>query len=130
VGYQDGKVLEDMGVPDCSQEGCVEVSRKRGHGRSRLILVISDDDKLALCITEQRSGFQGAIRVYEMSHEGDCTNRKQAVWKPIAVADFPRRTGRAYQRVLTYRIQGDRCCLCSSRSRDHYWSRKRKGCIV
>ncbi|GHJ83613.1 hypothetical protein NliqN6_0015 [Naganishia liquefaciens] len=32
----------------------------------------SDDDKLALCITEQRSGYQGAIRVYEMSHEGDC----------------------------------------------------------
>lgn len=36
----------------------------------------SDDDKLALCITEQRSGYQGAIRVYEMSHEGDCKNRE------------------------------------------------------
>ncbi|KAI5450918.1 translation initiation factor eIF3 subunit [Naganishia albida] len=35
----------------------------------------SDDDKLALCITEQRSGYQGAIRVYEMSHEGDCKNQ-------------------------------------------------------
>jgi hypothetical protein len=79
VGYQDGKVLEDMGVPDRGQEGCVEVSEQRGYRRSRLIFVISDDDKLALCITEQRSGFQGAIRVYEMSHEGDCTNRKQAV---------------------------------------------------
>jgi hypothetical protein len=49
-----------------------------GYGRSGLIFVISDDDKLALCITEQRSGFQGAIRVYEMSHEGDCKNREQA----------------------------------------------------
>lgn len=35
----------------------------------------SDDDNLALCITEQRSGYQGAIRVYEISHEGDCKNQ-------------------------------------------------------
>lgn len=27
VGYQDGTVLEDMGVPDGCQEGCMEVSR-------------------------------------------------------------------------------------------------------
>ncbi|KAJ9094934.1 hypothetical protein QFC21_005726 [Naganishia friedmannii] len=35
----------------------------------------SDNDNLALCITEQRSGHQGAIRVYEISHDGDCKNQ-------------------------------------------------------
>lgn len=58
---------------------------------TRLTLAISDDDKLALCITEQRSGYQGAIRVYEMSHEGDCTDRESSV---------PRINARSLRRFL------------------------------
>lgn len=30
VGYQDGSVLEDLGIPDCGQAGCVEVSQVQG----------------------------------------------------------------------------------------------------
>lgn len=35
----------------------------------------SDDDKRILCLTEQRSGHQGAIRVFGINREGDCSNR-------------------------------------------------------
>jgi hypothetical protein len=78
VGYQDGTVLEDVGVPDGRQEGCMEV-RRSFRGTELCSSLCSDDDKLALCITEQRSGYQGAIRVYEMSHDGDCKNRESDV---------------------------------------------------
>jgi len=35
----------------------------------------SDDDKQILCITEQRSGFQGAIRVYGINRDGDLSQQ-------------------------------------------------------
>ena len=131
VGHQDGTVLEDLGVPDCGQAGCMEV--RKTPPRScvpTLTLIDSDDDKLALCITEQRSGYQGAIRVYEMSHEGDCKTRKSGVDKLTPFAETLRRTGRTDQPVLADRIQGDCRGVRSSRSRDYHWTRKRKGCIV
>lgn len=35
----------------------------------------SDDDKQVVCITEQRMGYQSAIRVFDINREGDGTNR-------------------------------------------------------
>lgn len=35
----------------------------------------SDDDKKILCLTEQRSGHSGAIRVFGINREGDCSNQ-------------------------------------------------------
>lgn len=38
-------------------------------------VAFSDDDEKVVCITEQRMGHQGAIRVFKINHEGDGTNR-------------------------------------------------------
>lgn len=45
----------------------------------------SDDDKKIMCITEQRGGHQGAIRVFGINREGDCTDRtcQQRVWSCV-----------------------------------------------
>ena len=38
----------------------------------------SEDDDQIVCITEQRMGYQGAIRVFEINREGDGTDRTSA----------------------------------------------------
>lgn len=38
-------------------------------------VAFSDDDEKVVCITEQRMGHQGAIRVFKINREGDGTNR-------------------------------------------------------
>lgn len=35
----------------------------------------SDDDKQVVCITEQRMGHQGAIRIFDINGDGDGTER-------------------------------------------------------
>ena len=38
-------------------------------------VAFSDDDERVVCITEQRMGFQGAIRVFKLNRDGDGTAR-------------------------------------------------------
>jgi translation initiation factor 3 subunit I len=38
-------------------------------------VAFSEDDDQVVCVTEQRMGHQGAIRVFNISREGDGTNR-------------------------------------------------------
>ena len=38
-------------------------------------VAFSEDDEQVVCITEQRMGFQGAIRVFDINREGDGTQR-------------------------------------------------------
>jgi translation initiation factor 3 subunit I len=35
----------------------------------------SDDDKQVVCVTEQRMGHQGAIRIFNIDHDSDGTQR-------------------------------------------------------
>lgn len=38
-------------------------------------VAFSEDDSQVVCITEQRMGHQGAIRVFDINREGDGTDR-------------------------------------------------------
>ena len=38
-------------------------------------VAFNDDDERVVCITEQRMGFQGAIRVFRLNRDGDGTDR-------------------------------------------------------
>lgn len=42
-------------------------------------VAFSDDDQRVVCITEQRMGYQGAIRVFKINRDGDGTTRKPSV---------------------------------------------------
>jgi translation initiation factor 3 subunit I len=39
-------------------------------------VAFSDDDEQVVCITEQRMGYQGAIRVFNINREGDGKKRE------------------------------------------------------
>lgn len=39
-------------------------------------VAFSEDDEQLVCITEQRMGFQGAIRVFNINREGDGKDRE------------------------------------------------------
>ena len=39
-------------------------------------VAFSDDDEQVVCITEQRMGYQGAIRVFNINREGEGKNRE------------------------------------------------------
>ena len=43
-------------------------------------VAFNEDDDQVVCITEQRMGYQGAIRVFDINREGDGTNRES--WYP------------------------------------------------
>jgi len=38
-------------------------------------VAFSEDDEQVVCITEQRMGYQSAIRVFDIARDGDGTNR-------------------------------------------------------
>jgi translation initiation factor 3 subunit I len=40
-------------------------------------VAFSDDDQQVVCITEQRMGHQGAIRIFNINRDGDGTQRAQ-----------------------------------------------------
>lgn len=39
-------------------------------------VAFNEDDDQVVCITEQRMGHQGAVRVFEINRDGDGTNRE------------------------------------------------------
>ena len=39
-------------------------------------VAFNDDDDMVVCITEQRMGFQGAVRVFKIERDGDGRDRK------------------------------------------------------
>jgi translation initiation factor 3 subunit I len=45
----------------------------------------SDDDAQVVCITEQRMGYQGAIRIFNIHRDGDGTQRAL----PFLLPSFP-----------------------------------------
>ena len=53
-------------------------------------VAFSEDDDQVVCITEQRMGHQGAIRVFDIDREGDGTDRKYPLsWSlKVAVSDL------------------------------------------
>lgn len=49
-------------------------------------VAFSDDNSQVVCITEQRMGHQGAIRVFNISREGDGKAREYPAFSPIICA--------------------------------------------
>jgi translation initiation factor 3 subunit I len=43
-------------------------------------VAFSDDDEQVVCITEQRMGYQGAIRVFNINREGDGKKRESGLF--------------------------------------------------
>src|SRR5882672_7986215 len=43
-------------------------------------VAFSDDDEQVVCITEQRMGYQGAIRVFNINREGDGKRRESGLF--------------------------------------------------
>ena len=39
-------------------------------------VAFNEDDDQVVCITEQRMGFQGAVRIFNINRDGDGTSRK------------------------------------------------------
>ena len=42
-------------------------------------VAFSEDERQIVCLTEQRMGHQGAIRVFDISREGDGTDREYPI---------------------------------------------------
>lgn len=50
-------------------------------------VAFSEDDEQVVCITEQRMGHQGAVRIFNINREGDGSNRASRIClPPMAVA--------------------------------------------
>lgn len=48
-------------------------------------VTFSDDDEKVVCITEQRMGHQGAIRVFRLNRDGDGTDRSSSFTIPHSI---------------------------------------------
>jgi hypothetical protein len=82
----------------------------------------SDDDEQIVCITEQRMGFQGAIRIFNVHRDGDGTVRAcmtSFLHRPFALT---------LDSSVTQRIQSLR--RCSTRSEARRPSARSRTCRV
>ncbi len=46
-------------------------------------VAFSEDDDQVVCITEQRMGHQGAVRIFNINRDGDGTQRKSVPAHPL-----------------------------------------------
>jgi WD40 repeat protein len=97
-------------------------------------VAFSEDDERVVCITEQRMGFQCAIRVFDINREGDGTKRQLPSSSRSALvfyicADLSR-VGRANASLQSCRIESD-CVRVHVCARDHrHGPRVRQGRAV
>ena len=44
-------------------------------------VAFNEDDDQVVCITEQRMGHQGAVRIFNINRDGDGTNRESILFR-------------------------------------------------
>lgn len=93
----------------------------------------SEDDNQVVCITEQRMGYQCAVRIFDIDREGDGTNRTllirrpHIVWLNTAFSLVPLRIEGAMVYVQPYWLESYTLLVCPHTGSHPHGSRVRQG---
>ena len=71
-------------------------------------VAFSEDDLQIVCVTEQRMGFQCAIRIFNVNREGDGRDRECSAIAQCIGFNLDFRVGGCPIHIQPHRVQGDR----------------------